>query len=428
MNKTVLESTIQYDLCVSCGICEVVCPKKCISYNKTNGHFVPLINDSDCNRCGICSEICSAHFENYNKWYEMCGGKKRNSHFIGNFISCYNACSKEPHLRLNSTSGGCITTIVKALLDKGDYNCAFLVDDFNYEEFIKTKVFLKNDNLDRTSKSRYIPVSHGEMIEYAINNRNHKVIIVATSCVIHTFLNVIDKYKLNHNHYLLLGLFCDRTMSYNIYEYFKHYNNNNKQLQYLYFRTKEKVGWPGNVKLEYTDQSLLYLQATERTKVKKYFQLERCLYCIDKLNIFSDISFGDNYTGKGSSKEGSNSIIVRSKLGNEIFNSIKEKLTIEDIDIVEIEKSQKIEARKTNLEYAKILFREKGINIYPEIITCCNEVNIIDIKSYRSMKDDINLGNKYPNSKPLLVRSLKKAKKRQKHKRVVNKIIRIIKG
>lgn len=50
------------------------------------------------------------------------------------------------------------------------------------------------------------------------------------------------------------------------------------------------------------------------------------------MNVNSDISVGDNYTGIHSDKLGSNSIVVRTQKGLSIMQLVENKLSLYDID------------------------------------------------------------------------------------------------
>ena len=76
---------------------------------------------------------------------------------------------------------------------------------------------------------------------------------------------------------------------------------------------------------------------------------ERCLYCVDKLNACADISLGDNYTGKDESKLGSNSVIIRTQIGANVWATAKDLLEIREISITDIQQAQAIDWRLDNL-------------------------------------------------------------------------------
>ena len=358
--------TVENDLCTSCGICEAVCPKKCIGFRRSGGQYVPQVDEGKCIDCGICLEICPGYKVDLSKLYEQEGQKIPENVYVGNYMNCYTANSYDKHIVDNCASGGCITTIVKRLLETNIYEGAFLVDDYKYNYFIETKKYEKDKPLNTTPKSRYIPISHSKMIKYVLENNNSKIIIVGTSCAVQGFLNVVSKFKLNRNNYFILGLFCEKTMNYNVFEYFKNYEQSNLELNKLYFKSKEKDGWPGQVKLEYKNGDVTYLPARERMIVKDYFQLERCMYCIDKLNQFADISFGDNYTKKNATKEGTNSVIIRTSKGADIWSMVKNVIEAKPSTIEDIYKSQHIDKLWENYEFAKLKKQQTNISIYPD--------------------------------------------------------------
>lgn len=427
MKRTVKEVTVDNRLCVSCGICGAVCPQKCISFEEKYGQYVPSINNQNCIKCGICTEVCSAHSMDFLKYASINGQSVPPKWIVGEVLKCYNGFSLDNGVHINGTSGGLITTIIESLLNYDVYDKTFLIDEFNYSSIVETKLFHKNSNLHETQKSRYIPVSHRAAVTYMLENRSERLIFVATSCVIHTLLNVIDKYKLSRDNYLLLGLFCDRTLNQNIFRYFENKVNDVSKLEKLYFRTKEKSGWPGDIKLELKNGDEIFLSKFERMKVKDYFQLERCLYCVDKLNQFSDISFGDNYTKKNDSIDGSNSIIVRSLRGERAINKLKNAIEIYEVDTEDIEKSQAIENRNINFAYANILHKSENINLYPGIIKDNEKIeNVIKNRvSLIKRKRRILIGKNYPMSKGTLDKVLSlnhyKVLFKSKIKRVIGK-------
>ncbi|HHX70943.1 MAG TPA: 4Fe-4S binding protein [Gallicola sp.] len=426
MSMTVHETTVKNNLCVSCGICESVCPQKCIKPQFQYNQFIPVINSEKCTNCDICSDICSMHHKDFMKYAVLNGQSVENINWkAGYYKKSYIGFSLDPLIRLNSTSGGLITTIVKVLLEKSLYSKAFLVDDFNYRGIVSTKMFTKENSLEETSKSRYIPVSHREMIKYALANRNERLIIVATGCVVHTLLNVIEKFRLNRNNFLILGLFCDRTMNQNVYKYFQDYISDVGELDKLYFRTKERSGWPGNVKFVLNNGKAIFIPREVRMNIKEYFQLEACLYCVDKLNQFADISFGDNYTRKNSDSNGSNSIIVRTSMGEEVINYIKDEIELIDVELDIIMKSQHINERGLNLEFAKIFFMQNKVNLYPEII--CEEHYDVANKLKKILalrRKNIQIGKIYPQGKKALQRKLMINSIKNKSRRFLKRLIK----
>ena len=391
------------NLCCSCGICKNVCPVSAITYQREKGMYVPSIGEN-CINCGKCLDICPSRSHKYV-------GCTIDEAMFGNVISSINAWSRNEELRFVSASSGVVTTIINTLLDKNLYDCVFTLDTYDYKKQVCTnkydKLTYKTDIAKSQSftKSRYLPVSHEHLIEYIINNREKKVIIVAVSCAVRGILNVIDKYKLNRENYLIIGLFCDQVFNYNIYDYFSDSRfTDGKNLSLIHFKNKESGGWPGNIKLFFDDGSSKYIDKNERVKAKSYFMPERCLYCIDKINVLSDISVGDNYTDQNSTQLGSNSVVIRTELGKRAFEISKEFLKYEDVDIQKIADAQYFDGRKVNYCFAKIKSENidnKEIQMNSELDTDLKYKNFL--KEYKNKLECIRLGEIYPNQKELLI-------------------------
>lgn len=163
--------------------------------------------------------------------------------------------------------------------------------------------------------------------------------------------------------YLLIGLFCDKTMNYNVWRYFNHKRSSiSGKLENLYFRSKDECGWPGNMKLQF-EKKTLFLGKEARLAVKDIFCNRRCLYCTDKLNIDADISLGDNYTGLYVNNMGSSNIIIRTEYGETAFNTIKEDCVLQTVDIKYVSKSQGIEKKIENQYFLNLHLRKGKIKI-----------------------------------------------------------------
>ncbi len=358
-------TTAENNLCISCGICEGVCPQKCIKMTEDKGMYYPQMNEK-CVSCGICWEVCPGKGKIRDR--ESIGSLTTDD-LTGNYIATYNAWSKDEKIRHYGVSGGIVTTLIYNLLKAKEYDAAFVVDTSDYGIYVRTTC-IDSNNADRlidfsderrlVPGSRYIPVGHRDGIEYIISNPTSRVIIVGTSCALRGYINVIDRYRLNRDNYLLIGLFCDSVMSYNVWKYFgQKVFSRNRRLSALLFRTKEREGWPGNCKLIFEDGSYKYLDRRRRIEVKNCFKPERCYYCIDKLNTLSDISVGDNYTKKDSSLDGSNSVIIRTQRGVAAWEKCQDDLEVSISDIEEIYESQGMSEKYVNQQNAD--FKEKMI-------------------------------------------------------------------
>lgn len=354
--------TVEKGLCCSCGICKGMCPKSCIEYRREKGIYLPVVDEAVCVSCGLCAAVCPGLGHTYEQ------RATAEETITGSVMACFNAWSKDPDLRHVSASGGVISTMIQNLLVSGRYDGAFCLDSYDYHNQLKTRLYTAEEveacwRQSNAPKSRYLPVSHENAVYYMKKNREKKLIFVGTSCAIRGLKAAVKKLNLNEAQYLFVGLFCDKVFNYNVLPYFEDVYAHGAKLQALHFKNKESGGWPGDMKFFPEHGDVFYVPLEERAKAKAYFMPERCLYCVDKLNVCADISLGDNYTGKDESRLGSNSVIIRTEVGKKAWDAVKDKLVICDIGIVDIQNAQVLEWRLKNMYFGDLRTKQIETNL-----------------------------------------------------------------
>lgn len=328
-------------------------------FRRERGMFLPVIDEEACVQCGLCAAVCPGLGHPYEP------KETAEATIIGTVLECCNAWSKDAQIRYVSASGGVISTLIPALLQQGYYDGAFCLDSYDYREQLKTRLYTTEEivhcwSQSNAPKSRYLPVSHENAVSYMKQNREARLIIVGTSCAVRGLQNTIKKLNLDRSQYLFIGLFCDKVFNYNVHSYFADQYAQGTALAGLHFKNKESGGWPGDMKFYPEVGEPFYVPLAERAKAKAYFMPERCLYCVDKLNVYADISLGDNYTGKDESSLGSNSVIIRTQAGKAAWNAVTDKLETRDISIDEIQKAQGLDWRLNNLYFSDFRAAELG--------------------------------------------------------------------
>ena len=105
--------TVKNNLCISCGVCAMVCSKKVITFKFKNGIFSPVINDK-CTQCGNCLKICPGVNVDFKVLYS--DRKIPDNIFTGNDLGAYIIYSLDEKIRINGTSGGVISNLIYLLL------------------------------------------------------------------------------------------------------------------------------------------------------------------------------------------------------------------------------------------------------------------------------------------------------------------------
>lgn len=375
----------EYNLCVSCEACNSVCPTDAINMILKNGQFLPEVENSECIHCKKCLSVC------YGNNIET---EKID---LGNHIDVYDAYVPDEKIRKNSTSGGIVSRLLSALLEDGIVDAVFALDFDNFTgNPVRLQMMRDSKNIYEASGSKYLPASIFNILNKIKVNGSYTV--VGTSCQFYGIKEYIKEKELDVD-ILYFGLFCDRTLNFNFLKYMEdQFGESDENLVDIDYRSKEKRGWPGDVKLYFDSGREVLVNRNERIKVKNYFQLERCLYCIDKLNRKADISFGDCYI-HGKDHPERTSVIVRTPKGKKIFNRYSHLFEVNKSSIEGIEIVQGMEERKQHLKRARLLEPGKRIS------------------DLRDINRKIKLGRNYSNGKLLAKNRLKLSLKISKLKR-----------
>ena len=411
MNDSTVLKTRKFDLCVSCEICLAVCPEEAISMEYSLGKFLPKIDADKCIECKKCLDNCPG--------IDIIPQKLRHEKNIdviikGNLLECYTAYSRDAKLRTNSTSGGIITTLIKALIESKEFQSVFVLD---FEKFETSPIRLEETSdvhkIVKSAKSKYLPASVYNVINKIKEKPNSKIIIIGTPCQLTGIKKFVKSNNINDNNILFLGLFCSSTMNFNFLRFMQdNYSKRGETIKEYMYRTKEKYGWPGNSKITFNSGRNIILDRTIRTNLKKYFGLNRCLFCYDKANKNADIVFADCYIKNKQDVKGTSNILIRTEKGKEIFEKYSYLFYIENEIVEQIWESQSIQNEKQHLTFSKILAKEEGL--IPEIeekyhITPSDKLKLNKLQKYAKW-GEIYRKRKIQNelTKALFMQSIKK--------------------
>lgn len=265
----------------------------------------------------------------------------------------------------------------------------------NFERFEgKPARLTATNNLEylyQSAKSKYIPASDYNIINTLKKDDGKKYIIVGTPCQIQGIKNFLEIENIPDNNLLFLGLFCEKTLNFNILKYYEDvYRTSGEKISKYQFKSKEKSGWPGDSKLCFDSGRTLFVDKKIRMELKKFFQLKRCLLCLNgRLNPLADLSFGDCYIEGESDFYGKSSVIIRTSKGKNIFNQYSHffKLKSEDMDRIKV--SQFLSEKSNTLEYVKIFLNKTSNG------SCSYKVDEGFKKEFDLLEKNIGLGKNY---------------------------------
>ena len=348
----------KHNLCTGCGICADVCPNHAITIKIINNVNKPVIDLDKCRNdkgCFKCFSVCAGHgIDLETRHLSLFENNSTNENpTLGRYESCYVGHSCDESIRYHSASGGCVSSFLIFLLEKGMIGGA-IVTRFSKDDPFKAEPFLATtkEEILSAKSSKYCPVSMDGMASL-VKNAPFQVAIVGLPCHIQGFRKLASINKnFEKKVFAYFGIFCSATKDYRaIDNTCKTYKINKKDVIDFAYRDD---GCLGAMKIVYKDNSIKKIPYSEYYhKQRSFFKPERCLSCIDHFAKLADISFGDIHVPPYDQDEiGSNSIIVRSKSMNELLKkSIEEKFLAADIiEASEVVRSQVI------LPYRKKIF------------------------------------------------------------------------
>lgn len=309
--------------CSGCYSCANICPKKCITMTlDQEGFWYPKIDKEKCIDCGLCEKRCPI----------------LNDMRVNNEPKAYACYNLDEEIRKESSSGGIFTLLASNIIDRGGivYGAAF---NHNYEvEHIKITT-KKELNILRGSK--YVQSKIGEV--YAeikeLLNQEKIVYFSGTPCQIDGLLCFLDK---KYDNLICQDIICHGVPSPLVWKYYLQQFNIEKNAKIL-FRDKS-TGWDSySFTIKQKDK---FTQLSSDNDFMKVFLKDLCLRpsCYDchskSLHRNSDITLADFWGVKEVCPElydnkGTSLVFINSKIGNKLFNSIKNGIMLREVVIEE---------------------------------------------------------------------------------------------
>jgi len=342
MNKVSRASTVEVipcqDLCTSCGICAGVCPAGAVSLQiSPKGIWIPIIDKAVCVECGICLKSCAGHGFNFGDHYLALFGALPEHPEVGNFQAIYSGYALDNDLRWQCQSGGMVSTLLLFLLNHRIIDGA-VVTRWNSEHPLSAEPFIARtpSEILQAAGSKYCPVPVGEVLTEVLK-QDGTFAFVGTPCQIQS-LRKAERLvpKLLSKIYVRLGLYCLNVFTLHFHEYvLKHLGISSADVKRFAYRSKAWRGWPCDMRIEmHSGQVYDWEGRYSRLAPRPFFSAWRCQLCIDKLNEFADISFGDcriprHYEAKTleeasyRNNPGKSDVIVRSDRGYELIDAAR---------------------------------------------------------------------------------------------------------
>lgn len=299
--------------CIGCGACQSKCNLKCISMDRVNGQYLPILNQQSCIGCNQCEEVCVA--TNIGKL-----GFNRT-------INAYYGYAKSDNERLSSSSGGVFFAVAKSFIDEGGIVVGAAFDELFKVQHIIAK---KKEDLVRLQGSKYVESELKYVyrkVEELLKS-GKKVLFSGVPCQIGAIKLYLQK---NYDNLYTCEVFCHGAPRSGIFdEYIKWISEKNGKITGFNFRSKRN-GWAdptyeiktetGNI-IQKHKNNIYHLLFGKHVSLR-----DSCFECqFRQEERVSDISLGDfwgieKYYPHVQTRNGVSAIIVSTSKGQDLLDA-----------------------------------------------------------------------------------------------------------
>jgi len=337
-------------LCTGCGVC-VSESKGTLSMQwNTDGFLVPVENSSK--KAPLESlKVCpfNPHPEkgvsDEDKLSKIFLGKATNfDPRAGSFEKSYIGYSKQ--FRASSSSGGIATYVFNQLLANRHVDYIFVVQTDSQMGY-KYQIFNKDDDIKKTSKTRYTPVSMDELFSI-IEKKPGKVAVSGVACFIKAIrLKQYYYPELKERIPFLVGIICGGLKSRHYTDYLAQNSGISGQFKEANYRVKDPKR-PAN---DYSFSAKDSNSKVHEVRMSRLgdmwgtglFKARACDFCTDVLTELADISLGDAWLPEYKADGLGNSVIItRTALADRIIQEGMKSnmLVLDNVPIARVAQSQ----------------------------------------------------------------------------------------
>ena len=364
-----IRQVVERSLCTGCGTCTSVCKSQAITMvlNDEIGIFTPEVIDERCTECGLCYDVCPGHCVDLDR---LSSEISKNAPFhsrFGGYFSISKGNSTDDDIRIASSSGGLVTSILLLALEKGWIDGA-LVTIMKSSSPFEPEAIVANtaEMILSAARSKYCPVPLNEALRYLIDNEG-RYAVVGLPCHIHGIRKAAELIpELRERIVYHIALVCNHTPTMLATEYVLDRNRiSRSDVKAIQYRGH---GWPGELRVELKDGSTRAVPLESGSywgfAFQKFFYPVRCTTCIDKTCELSDLSFMDAWLPSlANDRKGTSLVLSRTEAAQQLLENSSRTGAIELVPASEedVEESQSLDAALRSRLAMVDLLRRKGM-------------------------------------------------------------------
>ena len=300
--------------CTGCSVCAQVCPHNCIKMIETKeGFHYPVIDEKLCTDCGLCVKKCHALNDNFKTDFNQ---------------ELYDVRASD-EIRMKSSSGGMFTLIADYVFENNGFVCgaSWRKDWLGVEHII---IDDKKD-LDKLRGSKYVESSLGNIFSEIKRLLNDKKLVLfsGTPCQVSALNFYLGRY---YENLITVDLLCNSVVPQKVWRKYLRENfsdNDMKDIEYIAFRDKNKLGWSAGLYIKFKCKEYIYKGNEGCLYIKSFLEhiscKEECLKCVySRYKRVGDITIGDYWGVEDNDDKGVSLVLVNSLKGKEVFEKINQ--------------------------------------------------------------------------------------------------------
>lgn len=360
---------ISTSTCTGCGVCNLVCPIKCIQmeYNEY-GFYEPVVDLNKCINCNLCRKRCP----------------QNNNLCINLPMDCYAAWSKEDHDYIYSASGGVATVFAKYQITHNSffYGCDYTSTGDLFHFSVRTEYDISRIRSSKYSQSSaYLSFTEIEKLLKC----GESVLFVGTPCQVSALLHYL---KRDYNELITVDLVCHGTPPNRFLKQYISELGLKPPYQKIRFRgeyDQKFTVWKANKIVYQKDKSKdVYFKAFYDNMIS-YDSCYFCKYAGNKR--VADITIGD-FWGLGELKtiprksSRPSLVMVNTHKGKAYFDKVKNDLIYERRDIQEgIKGNGRLNnppGKNSKAKFFQILYKMRLFGFTKSVILSEKIINPVD--------------------------------------------------
>ncbi len=369
----VVFSTVNYNHCIGCGICDTVCPHNAIDMVYTEYKEIqPTINDN-CTECTTCVKYCPFTNDKIIDEAKKVTQSEDSNSFGLEGSEYFIAYDNREEKRRKSASGGVVTALALDMLENNMIDVVIhaemsmgKIGEIHYNASISRTI----DEIESKRSSFYAPISFEKVLKEFID-KQERILFIGVPCIIRAVNDVFKKNRhYKKNRLYTIALSCSHNVNGQFIDFLSESEDISKnEIFKVNLRNKDNLknanhfknhffkndSYNGNQTILKKDRFKTIFTETWRNY---FFSMNICFKCSDFWGYTADISIKDAWGKWANDPLAKSIVVIRNKEIQQIFDNNK-NITKEILGFDIVANSQKSTTKFKQVQINDRLYKTK---------------------------------------------------------------------